>query len=44
MVGWHHCLNAHEFDQDQGVGDGHGSWVCCNPWGCKASHMTERLN
>jgi len=28
----------------QGVGDGQGSLVCCSPWGCKESDMTERLN
>ena len=28
----------------QGVGDGQGSLVCCSPWGCKGSDMTERLN
>ena len=34
-VGWHHRLNEHEFKQSPGVGDGHGSLVCCSPWGCK---------
>ena len=29
MVGWHHLLNGHEFEQAQGVGDGQGSLVCC---------------
>ena len=33
MVGWHHQLNRHEFEQALGVGDGQGSLVCCNPWG-----------
>ena len=28
----------------QGVGDGQGGLECCNPWGCKESNMTERLN
>ena len=31
MVGWHHRLNGHEFEQAQGVGDGHGSLACCSP-------------
>ena len=31
MVGWHHQLNGHEFEQAQGVGDGQGSLACCNP-------------
>ena len=44
MVGWHHRLNGHEFEQAQGVGDGHGSLACCSPQGCKESDMTERLN
>ena len=26
MVGWHHWLNGHEFEQVPGVGDGQGSW------------------
>ena len=35
MVGWHHQLNGHEFEQVPGVGDGQGSLVCCSPWGRK---------
>ena len=44
MVGWHHQLDGHEFEQALGIGDGQGSLVCCSPWGLKASEMTERLN
>ena len=44
MVGWHHQLNGHEFEQALGVGDGQGSLVCCTPWGRKELDMTERLN
>ena len=44
MVGWHHQLDGHEFEQALGVGDGQGSLVCCSPWGCKESDMTEQLN
>ena len=44
MVGWHHWLNGHEFEQALGVGDGQGSLVCCSPWGHKESDMTEQLN
>ena len=33
MVGWHHCLNGHEFEQAPRVGDGQRSLVCCSPWG-----------
>ena len=43
MVGWHHQLNGHEFEQTLGVGDGQGSLVCCSPWGHKESDTTERL-
>ena len=44
MVGWHHQLNEHEFEQALGVGDGQGSLVCCSPWSHKESDMTEQLN
>ena len=44
MVGWHHQLDRHEFEQALGVGDGQGSLECCSPWGHKESDMTERLN
>ena len=40
MVGWHHWLNGHEFEQAPGVGDGQGSLACCSLWGCKKSDMT----
>ena len=35
MVGWHHRLDGHEFEQPLGVGDGQGSLACCSPWGPK---------
>ena len=44
MVGWHHWLNVHEFEQALGVGDGQGSLVCCSPWGHEELDTTERLN
>ena len=44
MVGWHHRLNGHGFEQALGVGDGQGSLACCSPWGHKESDMTEWLN
>ena len=44
MVGSHHRLNAHEFEQAPGVGDGQGSLVCYSPSGHKESDTTERLN
>ena len=42
-AGWHHQLDGHELEPARGVGEGHGSLVCCSPWGCKESDMTERL-
>ena len=44
MVGWHHQLNQHEFEQTLGDGEGQGSLACYSPWGNKESDMTERLN
>ena len=41
MVGWHHRLNGHEFEQAPGRGDRQGSLACCNSWGCKELGMTE---
>ena len=38
MVGWHHQLDGHEFEQTSGVGDEQGSLACCSPWGCKVRH------
>ena len=43
MVGWHHQLNGHEFEQDLGVGDGQESRAFCSPWGRKELDMTEQL-
>ena len=44
MVGWHHGLDGHEFEQGLGDGEGQGSLVCCSPWGRKELDMTEQLN
>ena len=44
MVGWHHQLDGHEFEQALGAGDGLESLVCFSPWGCKESDMAEQLN
>ena len=44
MVGCHHRLDGHEFEQALGVGDGQGGLVCCSPWGRKELDMTEQLN
>ena len=39
MVGWHHQLNGHEFEQALGDGEGQGGLAC--PWGRKESDTTE---
>ena len=44
MVGWHHRLDGHKFEQTLGDGKGQRSLVCCIPWGCKEADRTERLN
>ena len=44
MVGWHHGLYGHEFEQSLGVGYGQGGPACCSTWGCKELDMTEGLN
>ena len=43
MVGWHHQLHGHEFEQALGVGEGQGSLECCSPWGRKESATTKPL-
>ena len=44
MVGCHHQLNGHEFEQALRFVDGQGSLACWSPWGHKESDMTEQLN
>ena len=44
MVGWHHRLNGHEFEQTLGDGEGQGSLARCSAWGLKELDTTERLN
>ena len=44
MVGWHHQLSGHEFEQAPGDGEGQGSLACCSPWVHKESDTTDRLN
>ena len=44
IVGWHHRLDGHEFEQAQGAGDGQGSLACCSPWDRKESDTTEWLD
>ena len=40
IIGWHHWLNGHEFEQTPGDGEGQGSLACCRSWGIKESDMT----
>ena len=40
MVGWHHQLNGHKFEQTPGYSEEQGSLVCCSPWGHKESDTT----
>jgi len=42
MVGWHHWLSGHEFEQT--LGDGQQSLVYCSPWAHKELDTTEQLN
>ena len=44
MVGWHHRLSGHEFEQASGDGKGQGSLACCSPWVHEESDTTEQLN
>ena len=44
MVGWHHRLNGHEFEQAPGVGDGQGGLACCSSRGHTEFNTTEWLN
>ena len=37
MIGWHHWLNGHEFEQTAGDSEEQGSLACCSPWGLKES-------
>ena len=41
LVGLHHQLNGHDFEQGPGDDKGQGSLVCCRPWGRKESDTTE---
>ena len=44
MVGWHHQLNGHEFEQTLGHSEGQGSLVCCSPRDHRELDVTEELN
>ena len=43
MLGWHHRLDGHGFEQTLGDGEGQGSLACCASWGRKESDTTEQL-
>ena len=38
IVGWHHRLNGHAFEEAPGIGDGPGSLASCSPCGCRVGH------
>ena len=38
VVGWHHRLDGHEFEQPLGDGEGQESLACCSPWGRRVRH------
>ena len=44
MVGWHHWINGHEFEQTLGDSEGQGSLVCSSSWSRRQSGTTEQLN
>ena len=44
MVGWHHRLNGHKFEQALGDGEGQGCLACYSLWGSKELDTTEQLN
>ena len=44
MVGWHHQLNGHKFEQTPGDSEGQGSLTCCSSWGHRGLDMTEQMN
>ena len=44
IVGWHHWLNGHEFEQTPGDSEGQGSLARCSSWDCKESDTTWQLN
>ena len=44
MVGWHHRIDGHGFEQALGVVDEQGSLAWCSQWGHKELDTTEQLN
>ena len=43
LVGWHHQVSGHDFEQTLGDSEGQRSLTCCSPWGCKESDKTQQL-
>ena len=41
MIGWHHQLNGHEFEQTLGDGEGQGTLAYCSPGGCKETQLSD---
>ena len=41
MVGWHHQLNGHEFEETLAVGEGRGSLVCFSPWSLSRTQLCD---
>ena len=44
MVGQHHQLNGHQFEQTPEYSERQGSWPCCSPWGRKELDTNGQLN
>ena len=44
LIGWHHRVNGHEFEQAPRDGEGQGSLACCSPRGRNELDTTEQLN
>ena len=44
MVGWHHRVNGHDFEQALGAADAQRGLACYSPWGHKESDRTKQLN
>ena len=41
MVGWHHWLNGHQYEQTLGDSEGQGRLLCCSPWGHKETQLSD---
>ena len=43
MVGWHHWLDGHAFEQTPGISEGQGNLVCCSLWSHKKSDLIQPI-